>query len=141
MMKEMTWKRFIKLLRQALRGDEYDYTSGSMKLAVFLLAVPMMLEMCLESVFAVVDIYFVNKLGSHAVSVVGLTEAVITIVYSAAIGLSAAATAVVARRVGEKNPEGAADAAIQAMILSSVLIVIMSAVGYFYAKEILQLMG
>jgi len=77
--------RFFELLRQALRGKEYDYTQGSIRVAVFLLAIPMMLEMCLESVFAVVDIYFVNKLGSHAVSVVGLTEAVITLVYSSAI--------------------------------------------------------
>ncbi len=101
----------------------------------------MMLEMCLESVFAVVDIYFVNKLGSHAVSVVGLTEAAITIVYSVAIGLSAAATAVVARRVGEKNPEEAGKAAAQALILSGVLILIISVVGFVYAEEILRLMG
>jgi len=133
--------KFIKLFRKALNGQEYDYTSGSIRVAVFLLAVPMMLEMCLESVFAVVDIYFVNKLGPHAVSVVGLTEAVITLVYSAAIGLSAAATAVVARRVGEKNPEGAARAAVQSLILSGVLIVIMSVAGYVYAEEILRLMG
>ncbi|MDQ3142363.1 MAG: MATE family efflux transporter [Bacteroidota bacterium] len=134
-------KRFIQLLRQALRGDEYDYTQGSIRVAVFLLAVPMMLEMCLESVFAVVDIYFVNKLGSHAVSVVGLTEAVITLVYSAAIGLSAAATAVVARRVGEKNPTGAAKAAVQSLIVSGVLIVIMSIVGFLLAEDILRIMG
>jgi putative MATE family efflux protein len=108
---------------------------------VVLLAIPMMLEMCLESVFAVVDIYFVNKLGAHAVSAVGLTEAVITIVYSVAIGLSAAATAIVSRRIGEKNPEGAARAAAQSLILSGVLILIMSTAGYFYAGEILALMG
>ncbi|MGQ0828713.1 MAG: MATE family efflux transporter [Bacteroidota bacterium] len=133
--------RFFELLRKALRGEEYDYTTGSIRVAVFLLAVPMMLEMCLESVFAVVDIYFVNKLGSHAVSVVGLTEAVITLVYSAAIGLSAAATAVVARRVGEKNPEGAARAAAQALIVSGVLIAVMSVIGFVFAEEILRLMG
>ncbi len=137
----MTLRYFFQLLRKALKGEDYDYTSGSIRMAVFLLAIPMMLEMCLESVFAVVDIYFVNRLGSHAVSIVGLTEAVITIVYSVAMGLSAAATAMVARRVGEKNPEGAADAAIQSLLLSSLLILVMSAFGYFYAKEILQLMG
>lgn len=141
MMPSFTFKRFIELFRQALRGENYDYTSGSIRVAVFLLAIPMMLEMCLESVFAVVDIYFVNRLGSHAVSVVGLTEAVITLVYSAAIGLSAAATAVVSRRVGEKNPEGAATAALQSMMLSSVLILAMSVAGYYFAEEILRIMG
>ncbi len=137
----ITSRRFFELLRQSLKGAEYDYTQGSIRTAVFLLAVPMMLEMCLESVFAVVDIFFVNKLGSHAVSIVGLTEAVITIVYSVAIGLSAAATAVVARRVGEKNPDGASRAAAQALILSGVLIAIMSVIGYVYAEDILRLMG
>lgn len=137
----MKIKSIIQLIRQAFRGDEYDYTNGSIRKAVFLLSVPMMLEMCLESVFAVVDIYFVNKLGSHAVSVVGLTEAVITIVYSAAIGLSAAATAVVARRVGEKNPQEASKAALQALFVSGILILLMSVPGYLYAGEILRLMG
>lgn len=137
----ITSRRFFDLLRQALRGSDYDYTQGSIRVAVFLLAIPMMLEMCLESVFAVVDIYFVNKLGSHAVSVVGLTEAVITLVYSAAIGLSAAATAVVARRVGEKNPDGAARAAVQALIVSGFIIAIMSVIGFVFAEEILRVMG
>lgn len=137
----MKIKSLLQLIRQALRGDEYDYTNGSIRKAVFLLSVPMMLEMCLESVFAVVDIYFVNKLGSHAVSVVGLTEAVITIVYSVAIGLSAAATAVVARRVGEKNPQEASKAALQALLVSGVLILLMSIPGYLFAGEILRLMG
>ncbi len=141
MISGFSFTRFFKLLRKALKGEDYDYTTGSIRVAVFLLAIPMMLEMCLESVFAVVDIYFVNKLGSHAVSVVGLTEAVITLVYSAAIGLSAAATAVVARRVGEKNPEGAARAAIQSLIVSVILILILSVTGYYYAEEILRLMG
>lgn len=136
-----TFKRFYELLKQALRGEDYDYTQGSIRVAVFLLAIPMMLEMCLESVFAVVDIYFVNKLGSHAVSVVGLTEAVLALVYSAAIGLSAAATAIVARRVGEKNPEGAAQAASQALIVSGGLILVMSIAGYIFAEDILRIMG
>jgi len=133
--------RFWGLVRQSLRDEEYDYTSGSIRAAVVLLAVPMMLEMCLESVFAVVDIYFVNKMGSHAVSAVGLTEAVISLVYSVAIGISAAATAMVSRRVGEKNPQGAARAAAQSMILSGVAIVAMSIPGYIYAADILRIMG
>ncbi len=133
--------KFIRLFKQALKGEEYDYTGGSIRKAVFLLAIPMMLEMCLESVFAVVDIYFVNRLGPHAVSVVGLTEAVITIVYSVAIGLSAAATAVIARRVGEKNPQAASEAAVQSMLIAGVFILIMSAIGYTYAENILRMMG
>ena len=137
----MDFKKSMALLRQALKGEDYDYTSGSIRKAVVLLAIPMMLEMCLESVFAVVDIYFVNKLGSHAVSVVGLTEAVLTLVYSVAIGLSSAATAVVARRVGEKNPEAAAKAVSQALILSGILIAIISVLGFVYADGILRLMG
>ncbi len=134
-------RKFFILLKQALKGEDYDYTSGSIRVSVFLLAIPMMLEMCLESVFAVVDIYFVNKLGSHAVSIVGLTEAVLTLVYSAAIGLSAAATAIVARRVGEKNPEGAAQAAVQSLLLSGILILVLSFIGYYYAESILRMMG
>lgn len=137
----MNLSETLRLIRLALRGEEYDYTSGSMRKAVFLLAVPMMLEMCLESVFAVVDIYFVNRLGPHAVSVVGLTEAVITLVYSAAIGLSAAATALVARRVGEKDSAGAAAAARQVLILSIALITLISIPGYLFAHKILEWMG
>lgn len=137
----MKLKQGFTLLRQALKGEEYVYTSGSIRRAVVLLAIPMMLEMCLESVFAVVDIFFVNRLGPHAVSVVGLTEAVLTLVYSVAIGLSSAATAVVARRVGEKNPAAAAQAAAQALLLSGGLILVISCIGYGYAEEILRLMG
>jgi putative MATE family efflux protein len=133
--------RFLNLLRQALKGREYDYTSGSIRVAVFLLAIPMMLEMCLESVFAVVDIYFVNRLGPHAVSIVGLTEAFLTLVYSAAIGLSSAATAVVARRVGEKKPTEAAGAAAQSLIISGVLIIVLSVAGIIFSEDILRMMG
>src|SRR5450432_1928729 len=96
----------FSLIRQALNGKLQDYTSGSIRKAVILLAIPMMLEMCMESVFAVVDIYFVSHLGKHATSTVGLTESVIAIVYSLAIGISMAATAMVARRIGEKDPAG-----------------------------------
>lgn len=134
-------KRFLQIARQSLSDQEYDYTTGSLKKAIVLLAIPMMLEMCLESVFAVVDIYFVNQLGSHAVSIVGLTEAVLTIVYSVAIGLSSAATALVARRVGEKNPEGATAAAKQSLIVALLLTALMTTIGFIFAENILRMMG
>jgi len=135
-----TFKKFTSLLRQSLRGEEHDYTSGSLQKAVFLLAIPMILELSLESVFAVVDIFFVSKLGENAIATVGLTESVITIVYSIAIGLSTAATAVVARRTGEKDPEAAAHAGAQSIRITVILSVIISAFGMYYAPEILQTM-
>ena len=112
------------LFRQALSGENLDYTSGSIRRAVFLLSIPMILEMCMESVFAVVDIFFVGRIGKEAVATVGLTESVITLVYSVAIGLSMAATAMVARRIGEKDPEGASRAAAQSINLSLALTVV-----------------
>ena len=108
----------LSLIRQSLNGELQDYTTGSIRKAVILLAIPMMLEMCMESVFALVDIYFVSHLGKHATSTVGLTESVITIVYSLAIGISMAATAMVARRVGEKDPEAATKAGMQSILVS-----------------------
>ncbi len=93
----------MSLAKQSLHGQVQDYTSGSIKKAIFLLAIPMIFEMMMESVFAVVDIFFVSKLGQHAISTVGLTESLLTIVYSLAIGMSMAATATVARRIGERN--------------------------------------
>ncbi len=131
------------LIKQALRGDEMDYTQGSIRRAVFMLAIPMMLEMVMESVFALVDLYFVGHLenSSHALQTVGLTESVLTIIYSLAIGMSMAATAVVARRIGEKNPEAAARAGAQALIVAIAVTIIISIAGMIYAKKILLLMG
>jgi putative MATE family efflux protein len=134
-------KQFFIYFRQALRGEEMDYTTGSIRKAVFMLAIPMIFEMIMESVFALVDIFFVNKLGPHATSTVGLTESVITLVYSVAIGLSAAATAMVARRIGEKNPEAAAQAAMQAIVLSLIVTILISIAGVIYAADILRWMG
>ncbi len=131
----------IATIRLALNGEELDYTTGSIRKAVILLAIPMMLEMALESVFALVDIYFVSHLGKHATSVVGLTESVITIVYSLAIGMSMAATALVARRVGEKNYDAANHAGMQAVVVSVVLVSIISLIGFLKADDILRLMG
>ncbi|MET0638116.1 MAG: MATE family efflux transporter [Chitinophagaceae bacterium] len=136
-------QNFFSLIRQSLRGEEMDYTTGSIRRAVFLLAVPMMLEMAMESVFAVVDLYFVGHLehSRQAIQTVGLTESVLTIVYSLAIGMSMAATAVVARRVGEKNPEAAAHAGAQAIIISVAITLVLSITGMIYASGILSLMG
>jgi putative MATE family efflux protein len=112
-----------------------------MRKAIFILAIPMILEMCLESVFAIVDIFFVAKLGSNATATVGLTESVLTIIYSIAIGLSMAATAMVARRIGEKNPEGAARAGAQAIMVGITISILISITGVIYAEELLRLMG
>lgn len=134
---------FYVLLKQAIRGDEMDYTTGSIRKAVFMLAIPMMLEMSMESVFAVVDLYFVGHLedSSHAIQVVGLTESVLTIIYSLAIGMSMAATAVVARRVGEKNIDAAAHAGVQAILVAIAITIVISILGLVYATNILQIMG
>ena len=135
------FRSFIQILRLALRGEAHDYTQGSIRQAVILLAIPMILELSLESVFAVVDMLFVGKLGQNAIATVGLTESVITIVYSVAIGLSTAATAVVARRIGEKNPEAAAHAGAQALLISFAVTLVLSVAGVVYAADILELMG
>ncbi|WP_276503879.1 MATE family efflux transporter [Terrimonas pollutisoli] len=134
---------FYVLLKQAIRGDEMDYTTGSIRKAVFMLAIPMMLEMSMESVFAVVDLYFVGHLedSSHAIQVVGLTESVLTIIYSLAIGMSMAATAVVARRVGEKNTDAAAHAGVQAILVAIAITIVISILGLVYATNILEIMG
>lgn len=134
---------FFSLLWQAIIGKETDYTSISIRKAIFLLAIPMMLEMMMESVFALVDLYFVGHLpnSSAAIQTVGLTESVLTIIYSLAIGMSMAATAVVARRIGEKNPEAAARAGMQAIVIAVAVNIVISIAGVVFAKEILMLMG
>lgn len=129
------------MIKQSLNGEHQDYTQGSIPRAVFLLAIPMILELSLESVFAVVDMFFVGKLGENAIATVGLTESVITIVYSIAIGLSTAATAIVARRIGEKNPDAAAHAGAQALIIAILATVVISSIGAVFAHRILALMG
>jgi len=133
--------RAYLLIRQSLNGVEQDYTSGNIRTAVFLLAIPMILELSLESVFALVDMFFVGKLGQNAIATVGLTESVISLVYSVAIGLSTAATAIVARRIGEKNPEAAAHAGAQSLLVSLIGTIIISVIGAVYAEDILLLMG
>ncbi len=131
----------FNFFKEALSTKQQDFTSGSIRKAIFLLAIPMILEMCMESVFAVVDIFFVGKLGSVATASVGLTESVLAIVYSIAFGLSMGATALVARRVGEKNYEDGARAGAQAILLTVALAILISLAGILFPKEILKLMG
>lgn len=131
----------VSFFVRAVRGEQQDYTTGSLRKAILLLAIPMVIEMGMEGVFALVDLFFVSKLGAHAVSTVGLTESVLTLVYSIAIGVSMAATAMVARRIGEKNEKGAASAAMQSIWLGIVLILVLSAVGVAFASDILRIMG
>lgn len=131
------------IIKQSLSGEEQDYTQGSIRKAVVLLAIPMILELGFESVFAVVDMYFVSHLpnSKNAIATVGLTESVISLVYTIAIGLSTAATAVVARRIGEKNTEAATHAGAQAMLISLLVAVVLSITGVVFAADILRLMG
>lgn len=131
----------LSFIARALKGEQLDYTKGSLPKAIIMLAIPMIIEMGMESVFGVVDLFFVSKLGKHAISTVGLTESVLTLVYSIAIGMSMGATAMVARRVGEKNIPGAAVAAMQSIWLSIGVALIVSVAGLFFAEHILQLMG
>jgi putative MATE family efflux protein len=133
--------KIIAAVKQSLRGEQQDYTQGSIRKAVFLLAIPMILELSLESVFALVDMFFVSKLGENAIATVGLTESVETIVYSIAIGLSTATTAIVARRIGEKDPEAAAHAGAQSLLICMIIAFIISVAGLVFATEILTLMG
>lgn len=130
------------LIKQSVAGDsEIDYTQGSIARVTMLLAIPMILEMAMESVFAVVDIFFVAGLGTAAVATVGLTEAMITLLYAVAIGLSMGTTAMVARRIGEKDTDGASLAAGQAIWLGVLVSFIVGLIGIFYAPSILNAMG
>lgn len=136
-----TLKKITSIFKESLSGTERDYTEGSIRRAVFLLAIPMILELSLESVFAVVDMFFVGKLGGNAIATVGLTESVLTIIYSISIGLSTGTAAIVARRIGEKNPEAAAKAGAQSLVIAGILITITSLTGIFFAGNILKAMG
>ncbi len=133
--------RWWATVREALRGSHHDYTSGPLGRAIVLLAIPMVAEMIMESVFAVWDVYWVNHIGHDAVATVGLTESLLTLIYTAAMGLSIGVTAVVARRIGEKNPEGAAEAAVQGIVLGLVAAAVIGVVGVTFAPRLLTLMG
>ncbi|HSC55180.1 MAG TPA: MATE family efflux transporter [Phnomibacter sp.] len=135
------YRRFTELIKLSLSGEGQDFTTGSIRKAIFLLAVPMILELGLESVFALVDVFFVGKLGSVAISSVIFTESLVTIVYSIGIGVSMAATAMVARRIGEKDAEAAARSGAQAILLGMACSVVISIVGLIFADNLLRLMG
>ncbi len=132
---------FWRTIREAIRGTHHDYTSGPIGRAIILLAVPMVLEMVMESVFAVVDIFWVAHVSPDAVATVGLTESMLTVAYTAAMGLSIGVTAMVARRIGEKNPEGAAEAAVQGIALGVIVAAIVGVAGVLLAPTLLGLMG
>ena len=125
----------------AISGKEQEFTSGSIRKAIFLLSVPMILEMLMESIFAIVDIFYVSRVSVNAVATIGLTESVVTLVYAIAIGLSMAATAIVARRIGEKDIKGASQSTVQVIILGTAVAAIISVIGILFPKEILGLMG
>jgi putative MATE family efflux protein len=128
-------------LVEAVRGSHQDYTTGSLNRAILLLAVPMVLEMVLESLFAVVDVFWVGRLGANAVATVGLTESMLTLVFSVAMGLSLSTTAMVARRIGEKDPEGAAVAGVQAIALGLMLSLAIGLPCGLFAPNLLRWMG
>ncbi len=135
------WTNLWRDIIESIKGSEQDFTSGNIGRAILLLSIPMVLEMIMESVFAIVDIFFVSKLGAEAVATVGLTESLLTIVYAISIGLSMATTAVISRRIGEKNSEGAAIATVQAIISGTIISIIIAIPGIFFAPELLGLMG
>lgn len=132
---------FFRLFKDAVKGEEQEYTTGSIDKAIFMLSVPMVLEMAMESLFAIVDVFFVSKLGKDAVATVGLTESMLMIVYSIAWGMSMGATAVVARRTGEKDKDGAAHAGMQAIYVGGTISLVVSVAGIVFAKGLLLLMG
>jgi putative MATE family efflux protein len=128
-------------IREALRGSHQDFTAGSLNRAIVLLAIPMVLEMVLESLFAVVDVFWVGRLGADAIATVGLTESLLSLVFAVGFGLALSTTAMVARRIGEKDPAGAAVAGVQSIVIGISTSLILGLPCWFYAPRLLQLMG
>lgn len=138
---KLSIRRFFEYLKIALTGKEQSFTTGSIRRAIFMLSVPMILEMLMESTFALVDMIFVSRVSTNAIATVVLTESVITLVYAVAIGLSMAATALVARRIGENDTEGASKTGVQVIILGTIVALTIGSIGMIFPKEILGLMG
>jgi putative MATE family efflux protein len=138
---KLTLSKLYKYFIIAVTGKESEFTTGSIRKAIFMLSIPMILEMLMESIFALVDIAYVSRVSVNAVATIGLTESVITLIYAIAIGLSMAATAIVARRIGEKNIKGARETAVQAILLGIAVALVTGVIGAFYAEDILGLMG
>src|SRR5579863_1717681 len=128
-------------IREAVRGSHQDFTAGSLNRAILLLAIPMVLEMVLESLFAVVDVFWVGRVGANAVATVGLTESLMLLIFSIGMGLSLSTTAMVARRIGEKDPEDAAVAGVQAIFLGLAVSLLVGVPCFFYAPQLLRIMG
>ena len=135
------WQRSTAFVRESLRDNDVEYTSGPISHALGLLAIPMMLEMLMESIFAVVDIAFVSRLGTDAIASVGITEALVTVLYAIAVGLGLAVTAMVSRRIGANDRDAAARVTGQAIWISAVLSVVIGIAGVVYAEDMLRLMG
>lgn len=136
-----SWRRLRAFLREALSDNETDFTVGPINRALGLLAIPMMLEMAMEAIFAVVDIAFVSRLGTNAIAAIGLTEALITVLYAIAIGLGVGVTAMISRRVGAKDPIAAAYVMGQAIWVGAGLALIIGVFGVVYAADLLRMMG
>lgn len=133
--------KLLHLFREALNSEGYEFTEGSIRKAIVLLSIPLILEMLMESLFALVDVFFVARISTDAVATVGITESVVTLIYSVGIGFGAAATAVVARRIGEKKPDEAAKATAQAIWMGLGASVLMGLAGWFGAEPLLRAMG
>src|SRR3989440_670179 len=132
---------FWSSVREAIRGSHQDFTAGNLHRAILLLAIPMVLEMVLESLFAVVDVFWVGRLGADAIATVGLTESLLSLVMAIGFGLSLSTTAMVARRIGEKDPAGAAVAGVQAIVIGVAIAALIGIPCLFYAPDLLRLMG
>jgi putative MATE family efflux protein len=139
--KTSKFRLFLRDIKEAVSGSEQDFTEGKLSRAILLLSVPAVLEMVMESVFVIVDIYFVSKLGANAVATVGITESMITIIYAIAIGLGTATTSMVSRRIGEKNPDSASTAAFQAILTGLIVSLLIGIPASLNAERLLGLMG
>lgn len=139
--RESLWRRILRVFRQSINGEEQNFTTGSIDRAIVLLSIPMILEMAMESLFAVVDAFFVSKIGVEAVATVGVTESMLTLIYSMAIGLASAATAMVARRIGEGDRHAASRAGAQVILIVIGLSMAIAIPGFIFARDLLHFMS